>query len=109
VQAGTTPHRILRKPFVFTTSGKVLGPSSIPSTYACSGEVAVRFYLGKKNVAFTLIPVAPDCSFAGQTGFTHKPGHGAKNRKVTLKAVVYFRGNGYLAPRFAKAQRVTLG
>ena len=109
VQASITPHRIRHKPFVFTISGKVSGPSSIPSMYACSGEVAVRYYLGKKNVAFTLIPVAPDCSFAGQTGFAHKPGRGAKNRKVTLKVAVYFRGNGYLAPRFAKTQRVTLG
>ena len=69
----------------------------------------MRFYLGKKNVASTLVPLAPNCTFSGQTTLTHKPGHGAKNRKVILKVVVYFRGNGYLAPRFAKNQRVTLG
>jgi hypothetical protein len=109
VHASSTPHRALHKPFVFTTSGRIAGPSSIAPAFDCNGEVAVRVFFGKKNVAFTLLPVAPNCTFSGQTTLTHKPGRGARNRKVALKVVVYFRGNGYLAPRFAKTQRVTLG
>jgi hypothetical protein len=56
-----------------------------------------------------LLPVAPNCTFSGQTILNRKPGHGARNRRVTLRVVVYFRGNGYLKPRFAKSQTVTVG
>jgi hypothetical protein len=109
VHASTTPHRAPRQPFVFTTSGRIAGPSSIAPAFDCNGYVTVRFYFGRRNVSYVLLPVAPDCTFSGQTTLTHKPGRGRRNRKVALKAVVYFRGNGYLKPGFAKSQRLTLG
>jgi hypothetical protein len=109
VRASTTPHRKRHKPFVFTTSGSIAGPSSIAPAFDCTGSVGVRFYFGKRDVSFVLVPVAPNCTFSAQTTLNRKPGHGARNRRVRLRVKVYFRGNGYLQPRSAKTQTVTVG
>ena len=107
--AGTFPHRARTAPFVFTTNGRIGGPASVPSQFDCNGNVGVRFYFGKRNIAFSLAPVASNCTFSVQTTLMHKPGHGARNRRVTLRVVVYFRGNGYLRPHQAKVEHVTVG
>ncbi len=109
VRGRTKPTRDRTAPFVFTTSGSITGPSVIAPQFDCNGYVAVRSYLGRRNVSFVLVPVAPNCTFSGQMTFTRKPGRGPRNRQVHLRVVVYFRGNGYLKPRFAKTQTVTLG
>jgi len=106
IRAGTTPHRDRTRPFVFTTSGHISGP--VPA-FDCNGYVAVRFYFGKRTVSRVLVPVAPNCTFSGQTTLNRKPGRGARKRRVALKVVVHFGGNGYLKPRFAKSQTVTVG
>ena len=94
---------------MFTTSGRITGPKSIAPMFDCNGFVGVRFYFGKRTVSRVVVPVASDCTFSGQTTLHRKPGHGAANRRVHLQVVVYFRGNGYLKPRFAKSQVVTVG
>lgn len=109
VTASTLPHRRRHRPFVFTTHGRIGGPASIPAAFDCTGNVAVRFYFGKRNISFELAPVASDCTFSVPTMLARKPGRGPRNRRVTLRVVVYFRGNGYLKPRFAASERVTLG
>jgi hypothetical protein len=109
VHASTSPRRAKHNPFVFTTSGRIAGPSSISPAFDCNGFVGVRTYLGRRNVSFVLLPVTPECTFAGTTTFHRKPGHGARKRQVHLKVVVYFRGNGYLKPAFAKSQQITIG
>jgi len=109
VTTTTQPRHAHRKPFIFTTSGAVTGPKSIPALFDCSGFVSVRFYLGKRSVALTVVPVQPNCSYSAQTTFTRLPGRGARHRKVTLNVVVTFRGNGYLLPRRARQRMVVLG
>jgi hypothetical protein len=107
IKARTTPGKDAHKPFTFTSSGSIHGPSWIPSTYDCVGNVTVRFLLGTRRVGSTLIPLAPNCKFSGQTVFNRIPGH--HGGPVTLTVLVRFAGNGYLTPRRASAETVTLG
>ncbi|MGI8864132.1 MAG: hypothetical protein ACR2JH_06985 [Solirubrobacteraceae bacterium] len=109
VPARTTPGRDRHKPYVFTTSGKVIGPASIPKSVSCFQNATVRFMLGRRQVGFALASVLPDCTFKTQTVFRRLPGHGRRNRQVHLRVLIHFRGNGYLAPSNARAERVTLG
>lgn len=109
VPARTRPRRDRHRPYVFTTSGRVVGPSWIPKSLSCFQNATVRFMLGRKQVALGLATVMPDCSFRLQTVFRHLPGRGSRNRQVHLKVLIHFRGNGYLAPSNAKPEAVTLG
>lgn len=109
VKARTRPRHARHRPYVFTTSGRVIGPSWIPRSDSCFQNATVRFMLGKRRVAFGLATVQPDCTFSLRTVFHRLPGHGGPHRRVTLRVLIHFRGNGYLAPANAKAERVTLG
>jgi hypothetical protein len=109
IKARTTPLHDLHKPFVFTTRGSVKGPNWIPSAYDCRGLVKVKFQLGARAIGSTLIPLQPTCRFSGQTAFNHLPGHGRIRPPVGLTVVVRYNGNGYLTPRKATAETVTLG
>lgn len=109
VSVSTTPRRDRNRPYVFTISGRVIGPSIIPQSIQCFQNLTVRFFLGKRLVAASLVPVSPNCTFSGQTVFSHFPGRGKHRREVKLKVLVHFRGNGYLAPKDAKPETVFLG
>ena len=109
LSANTRPRHARHKPFVFTTSGRVTGPASIPAMFDCSGFVSVRYYLGKRSMSLVVVPVSSDCTYSSQATFTRLPGRGSRHRKVTLTIVVTFRGNGYLAPTRARNQKVVLG
>jgi hypothetical protein len=107
--ATTRPGLAAGKPFVFTTRGSVRGPSWIPGVYDCHGDVTVRFLLGARRIGSTLLPLGPRCGFSGRTMFTHLPGHGTLHPPVNLTVRVRFAGNGYLTPRRASTETVTLG
>jgi phosphodiesterase/alkaline phosphatase D-like protein len=107
--ARTRPGLAVGKPFVFTTRGSVRGPSWIPGVYDCQGNVTVRFLLGDRRIGSLLLPLGPRCGFSGRTVFTHLPGHGTLHPPVTLTVRVRFAGNGYLTPRRATTETVTLG
>ncbi len=109
ITARTTPAHDAHKPFVFTTSGRVKGPKWIPSAYDCRGLVTVKFLLGRRTVGSTLLPLQPTCRFSGATTFARLPGHGKLRPPVGLTVVVRYEGNGYLTPRKAPAETVTLG
>ena len=109
VHALTRPRAAKGKPYSFTTTGSVTGPSSIPQPFACTGFVAIRYFLHGRSIALVLAPVEPSCTFAGQAVFNRLPGRGPRHRSVTLRVHVYYRGNGYLTGKFARhAQQVTL-
>jgi phosphodiesterase/alkaline phosphatase D-like protein len=108
VPVRTTPSRDRKRPYVFTTSGRVTRPRSFPTT-ACGGNVAMRFFLGRRQVAFSLIALQPNCTFFAQTTFQHLPGRGRHRHSVRLHVRIHFRGNGFLAPVNARTESVILG
>jgi len=105
----TTPRHDRRRPFTFTTSGRITPPRAIPAQFGCTGWVAIRLFLGRRDVSFILVPLQPDCTFSGQTVLRRKPGRGARNRIVTLRVAVRYRGNGYLQTVAPRSQFITLG
>lgn len=106
IHARTRPSHDIRKPFVFTTSGSIKGPKWIPGVYDCRGDVTVRFFRGRRLVGATLLPVQPNCSFSGQAVFTRVPGHA---KPANLAVFVRFAGNGYLTPKRAPTEAISLG
>lgn len=107
----TRPHRARTKPFVFTTTGTVVGSPSFPSTAQCNGVVALRYFLGRRLVAMRLATVQPNCTFSHQATFRHtfafKVGH-KRPLSEALSLLVRFRGNNYLAPKQARSVRLML-
>jgi hypothetical protein len=103
--ATTLPRIAASKPYLFTTTGTLVAPASLPPGVACSGSVAVRFLVGHRSVASRLVPVQPNCTFSSQVLF-HRLIH---HRSRRLRVEVRFHGNGYLTPASARAQRVRLG
>jgi hypothetical protein len=107
VIARTRPGYDGRAPFVFTTSGRVRGHSSIPAQYACSRVVKIRFFIGTRQISRKFAPVQGNCTFSGRTRFRHRPLH--HRGRVTLRVVIQFVGNHYLAPGRARTGHAALG
>jgi hypothetical protein len=111
VHAATKPHRAPSKPFVFTTTGSVVPSRSFPSAVECNGFVAIRYFLGHRQVALRFATVQPNCTFSHQATFAHTfayhPGH-KRPGSERLRLVVRFRGNSYLAPEPAPNEHVNL-
>jgi hypothetical protein len=108
ISAKTKPGHDGTRPYTFTTTGRIHHPSWIPTTYACTQSVRVRYFLGRRRVGQKTTPVQPDCTFSATASFKRLPKH-AKSRPVRLKVVVKFVGNGYLAADSAKAAHVSEG
>lgn len=96
--AHTSPGHDRRAPYAFTTSGSLGGAGFIPAAQRCTGNVGVRFYNGRRQLAFVVAPVQPDCKFSVGASFRRLHSRGP----VALKVTVDYRGNGYIA----KANRV---
>jgi hypothetical protein len=90
----TSPGRDKRSPYSFTTSGSLSGARSIPAAQRCTGNVGVRFYNGRRQLAFVVAPVQANCKFSVGASFRKLHGRGP----VRLKITVDYRGNGYIAP-----------
>jgi hypothetical protein len=108
VKATTKPGRDRRRPFSFTTSGAI-NRRNIPGTFACNGQVTVKFLVGNRRIGVGLIPVAGNCTFSGATTFGRLPRRGRVHGHVHVRVLVHYGGNGYLAPNRAKTQQVTMG
>jgi hypothetical protein len=105
VTARTTPGRARHKPFLFTTTGTVVPAVAFPPGVACTGLVNVRYFSGKKAVAFRRVALQSNCTYGTQVGFRHLIGH----HKRQLRVVVRFKGNAYLRPADARTRGVKLG
>jgi hypothetical protein len=91
--AHTSPSRDKRSPFAFTTSGSLSGAGSIPAAQRCTGNVGVRFFNGRRQLAFVVAPIQANCKFSVAASFRRLHGRGP----VRLKVTVDYRGNGYIA------------
>ena len=107
IHARTRPLRDANKPFVFTTTGSVHGPSWLPAIYDCRGNVSIRYFRGSRRIGSTLVPLGPDCKFSGQTVFNKHPGHGSG--PVAITVVAHYLGNFYLTPHKTSGQTITFG
>jgi hypothetical protein len=102
--AHTSPGRDKRSPFAFTTSGSLNGAGFIPAAQRCTGNVGVRFFNGRRQLAFVVAPVQPTCKFSVSASFRRLRGRGPAKLKVTVD----YRGNGYLAS-VTRTDHVTAG
>ncbi len=102
--AHTSPGRDKRSPYSFTTSGSLGGAGFIPAAQRCTGNVGVRFYNGRRQLAFVVAPIQPNCRFSVSASFRRLRGKGP----VGLKVTVDYRGNGYIAP-VNRVDHVTAG
>ena len=102
--AHTSPGRDKRGPFSFTTSGSLGRATSIPAAQRCAGNVGVRFFNGRHQLAFVVAPVAANCKFSVGASFRKLHGRGP----VRLKVTVDYRGTGYVAAA-KRVDHVTAG
>jgi hypothetical protein len=102
--AHTRPSRDRHRPFLFTTTGGLHGASFIPPNVRCAGQVGVRYFRGRRQIAFALVGVAPNCTFTAEHRFHRLRGRG--ERAIRIK--VSFRGNGYIR-RVTRTDHVTVG
>jgi hypothetical protein len=92
--ARTRPGHDRRAPYTFTTAGTLRGAGWIPAAQRCAGNVGIRYYNGRHQLAFVVAPVAGDCRFTMSATFRRLHGHAPAAVRVTVD----YRGTGYLAP-----------
>jgi phosphodiesterase/alkaline phosphatase D-like protein len=100
----TSPGRVTRKPYTFTTSGSLAGAGFVPSSLRCTGTVGIRYHHGNRQVAYAVAPVGPDCRFSTPVPFSRL----IKGGPAALTIAIHYRGNGYLKP-VDRTNHVTLG
>ncbi len=100
----TSPSVVVHKPYVFTTSGTLHGAGFIPASLRCTGTVAIRYYDGKRRVAFAVASVGPNCTFSTPVPFNKLIRH----TRTALTVAIQYRGNGYLNA-VQRTDHVTLG
>lgn len=106
LHAHTVPRQAVNTPYIFTTTGTVGLPRSIPSNAGCSGVVAVRYFIGHHHsYALTFGKVRPDCNFTATIQFHHLVNHRSSRLRIELR----FRGNNYVLPSSAAVEHVRLG
>jgi hypothetical protein len=93
LSAHTSPSKAKRAPYMFTTNGTLGGAGAIPAAQRCTGNVGVRFYNGRRQLAFVVAPVGTDCKFSVAASFRKLFGKGP----VPVKVTVDYRGTGYVA------------
>jgi hypothetical protein len=102
--AHTSPGRDRHSPYTFTTSGSLRGAGFIPAAQRCTGNVGVRFFNGRRQLAFVIAAVQPNCTFAVGASFRRLHSRGPARLKVTVD----YRGNGYIA-KVNRVDHVTAG
>jgi hypothetical protein len=108
IKVRTKPGRDRTRPYSFTTSGSI-NRRGIPGTFACNGEITVKYFAGNRRVGTFLIPLGGNCAFSGTNAFRRLPRRGRVNGQVHLNVTIRYRGNGYLAAVSARAAHITLG
>jgi hypothetical protein len=99
-----SPGRDRRSPYAFTTSGSLGGAGFIPAPQRCTGNVGVRYYNGRRQLAFVVAQVQSDCKFSVGASFRRLHSRAPARLRVTVD----FRGNGYVAS-VTRVNHVTAG
>jgi hypothetical protein len=98
LSAHTSPGLDKKAPYSFTTAGRLGGAGSIPAPQRCTGNVGVRFFNGKHQLAFVVTPVGADCTYSVGASFNNLHRTRGDKSAVALKVNVDYRGTGYVAP-----------
>ncbi|MFZ0040910.1 MAG: hypothetical protein WAK93_06375 [Solirubrobacteraceae bacterium] len=100
----TSPKSDSKSPYSFGTGGTLHGNTEYPATGRCTGKVGIRYYNGRRQLAYALATIGGNCKFAQKVSFRRYYGHGPTRLKITID----FRGNGYLN-KVNKTNYVTVG
>jgi len=104
VSASTAPRRDRRRPFRFTTSGRVRLPSGLTRAQTCgSGDVAVVVKAARKTISTRRVQLSRSCSYRSRVTFRSR-GRFTRNGRLSVR--VRFLGNTVLGPRRAKTVTV---
>jgi hypothetical protein len=96
--AHTSPGLDRKAPYSFTTSGRLNGAGLIPAAQRCAGNVGVRFFNGRHQLAFVVAPIGADCTYSIGASIGNLHRKRGEKRPVGLKVNVDYRGTGYVAP-----------
>lgn len=108
VRATTRPRYAFGPPYVLNTTG-IVSTAWIPPQFGCTGEVTIRFYLGRRQVRFMTSPVLSNCTFSRQTVFNRLPGGARAHSPEHLRIVVHFVSTPYLVRNPGTTGHVWLG
>lgn len=104
--AATTPKRDKRRPYRYTTSGRLVLPPGVSPEEACANGGAVDVEMSAGRLKLPLVgEVKPDCTFKASIAFPSRRSLG----RGRLTVVTRFAGNEVLGPARAKTQRVRAG
>lgn len=94
IRARVAPRRDSHAPYTFTTRGTLAGAGFIPAAQRCAGNVGIRFYNGRRQLAFVVAPVGGNCGFSAAATFRRLRGPAPARVKVRID----YRGTPYVAP-----------
>ncbi len=100
LSATTVPSRDRRRPFRFTTSGRLRLPAAATRAQACgSGDVVIQVKAGRKTISTRHAKLGRSCTYRSRVTFRSR-NRFPRSGKLTVR--VRFLGNAVLAPRRAK-------
>ena len=104
IGASVAPRRDRRRPFRFTTSGRLRLPSGLTRAQACgSGDVAVVVKAARKTISTRRVALSRSCTYRSRVTFRSRSRF-TRNGRLSVR--VRFLGNTVLGPRRAKAVTV---
>jgi Bacterial Ig domain len=104
VSARTTPARDRRRPFRFTTSGRVRVPAGVSRSGACTGgRVSVQLKAARKTISSRRVALTRTCAYRSSVTFRSRK---RLPRSSRLTVRVRFLGNAVLGPRSARSTAV---
>jgi hypothetical protein len=100
VSARTTPARDRRRPFRFTTSGRVRVPAGVSRSGTCAGgRVSVQLKAARKTISTRRVALTSTCAYRSRVTFRSRKRF-PRSGRLTVR--VRFLGNAVLGPRRAK-------
>lgn len=97
--ARTTPRRDRRRPFRFTTTGRLVLPATVTRRAGCRGRLSIQVKTGGNTISTRRTGLTGRCTYRSRVTFR------VPRRLVrrALKVTVRFAGNAVVAPRNAKS------
>jgi Ca2+-binding RTX toxin-like protein len=100
--AATSPRRDRRRPFRFTTTGRLVLPPAVSPALGCKGTVSIQVKTGGNTISTRRVRLSRTCRYSSRVTFR------VPRRLVrrALKVTVRFTGNAVVAPRTAGSHTI---